>query len=151
MKLIYVAGPFRGDNAWEVENNIRRAESLALQVWRLGAAALCPHANTRFFGNALCSIDKQTGDIEILRRCDAVILTEYWRRSSGARAEVAEAYNRGLPVFTHTTDLEEWLRVQIEVDACKKTEAERAQYFNPRLQPMIEESQRLIVRHGPSC
>ena len=52
MKVVYIAGPFRGPNAWEIEQNIRRAESLALEVWRAGAAALCPYTNTRFFQGA---------------------------------------------------------------------------------------------------
>ena len=52
MKVVYVAGPFRGRDSWEIESNIRRAEALALEVWRAGAAALCPHANTRFFQGA---------------------------------------------------------------------------------------------------
>lgn len=130
MKLIYVVGPFRGDNAWEIENNIRRAETLALSVWRLGAAAICPHTNTRFFSGAAPDEVWLAGDIEILRRCDAIILTDNWERSSGARAEVAEAYRVGIPVFTQLYDLEEWLRVQVEVDECKKIESERKQYFD---------------------
>ena len=32
MKVGYIAGPFRGPNSWEIENNIRRAETLALEV-----------------------------------------------------------------------------------------------------------------------
>lgn len=101
MKVIYVAGPFRGPSAWEIECNIRRAETLALEVWRLGAAALCPHTNTRFFQNAAPDSVWLEGDLELLRRCDAVILTEDWVRSSGARAEVEFADKLGLPVF-HT-------------------------------------------------
>lgn len=101
MKLIYVAGPFRGPNSWEIEQNIRRAESLALEVWRLGAAALCPHTNTRFFQGAADDKVWLEGDLEMLRRCDALILTPDWIKSSGARAEVAEANRLEIPVF-HT-------------------------------------------------
>lgn len=156
MKLIYVAGPFRGDNAWEIENNIRRAETLALQVWRLGAAAICPHTNTRFFSGAAPDEVWLKGDIEILRRCDALITTPDWKASSGARAEVAFAYAHGIPVFSNTDLLAEWIVTQDEVDASRKIEAERAQYFNPRLGPMLEESDQeryentLGVRHAPS-
>ena len=49
MKLVYIAGPFRGSSAWDIEENIRVAERAALEVWKMGAAALCPHTNTRFF------------------------------------------------------------------------------------------------------
>lgn len=153
MKCVYIAGPFRGDNAWEVENNIRRAESLALAVWRLGAAAICPHANTRFFSGVCADRLWLDGDIEMLRRCDGVITTPDWQRSAGAREEVAFAYAHGIPCFGTLETLAEWLAVQDEVDSSRKIQAEREQYFNPRLGPMLEESERnrLIVRHGPSC
>lgn len=141
MKLIYLAGPFRGLDSWAVACNVHEAASLALQVWKLGAVCICPHLNTAQFQGAAPDEVWLKGDIEILRRCDAVILTDDWKRSSGARAEVAEAYGRGIPVFATLADLEEWLGVQVEVDASRKIEAERAQYFNPRLTAMMEESE----------
>ena len=105
MKVVYVAGPFRGKDAWEVEQNIRRAEALALEVWRLGCAAICPHANTRFFDRALPDETFLKGDLEILRRCDAMILTEDWERSSGARAERQYAIDHNILVFYKIQDL----------------------------------------------
>ena len=39
------------------------------------------------------------GDMELLRRCDAVVLTPDWERSSGARAERQAAYNWSIPVY----------------------------------------------------
>jgi nucleoside 2-deoxyribosyltransferase len=109
MKLVYVAGPFRGPSAWDIEQNIRRAETLALAVWRLGAACLCPHTNTRFFQNAAPDSVWLEGDLEMLRRCDAVILTDDWERSSGARAERDLAIQQNIPVFYGIDDLQEWL------------------------------------------
>lgn len=99
MKLAYVAGPFRGPNAWEIECNIRRAEELALQIWRMGIPVVCPHTNTRFFQGAADDKIWLDGDIEILRRCDMVFLTADWMRSSGARAEVKVALDLGLPLY----------------------------------------------------
>lgn len=110
MKLIYVAGPFRGPSAWDIECNIRRAETLALEVWRLGAAAICPHANTRYFKNAAPDEVWLKGDLEMLRRCDAVIVTEDWQESSGATAEVREAIALSIPVFPSLGQLDYWLR-----------------------------------------
>ena len=109
MKVVYIAGPFRGPNAWEIEQNIRRAEALALDVWRLGAAVLCPHTNTRFFQGAADDRVWLDGDLELLARCDAVMLTPDWTRSSGARAEVAFAQARGIPVFETLTVLQDWM------------------------------------------
>lgn len=105
-KLIYVAGPFRGKNNWDIECNVRRAEELALKVWQTpGFAALCPHTNTRFFQGAAPDDVWLEGTLEMLRRCDGVVLTEFWERSSGARTEVREAINLGIPVYDNAGDL----------------------------------------------
>jgi nucleoside 2-deoxyribosyltransferase len=99
MKLIYVAGPFRGKDSWAMECNIRRAEAIALEVWRGGFACICPHSNTRFFQGAADDKVWLEGDLEILKRCDAVIMTPNWRTSSGAKAEYLYALAREIPVF----------------------------------------------------
>jgi len=107
---IYIAGPFRDDSAWEVESNIRRAESLALEVWRIGnVAVLCPHANTRFFPGALPDEVWLSGDLEMLRRSDAVMLTPDWKRSSGATKAVEFAHTYNIPVFESLERLKLWL------------------------------------------
>lgn len=110
MKVVYIAGPFRGKDNWEIECNIRRAETLALAVWRLGCAVICPHANTRFFQGAAPDEVWLSGDLEIMYRCDAVLLTEDWERSQGAGMERARAIERHIPVFYNIEDLQEWLR-----------------------------------------
>lgn len=130
MKCVYVAGPFRGANAWEIECNIRRAETLALEVWRLGAAAICPHTNTRFFSGAADDSVWLDGDIEILRRCDAVVLTDDWERSSGARAEVSYALQHGIPVCKSITSLAAWLELQVGVDESRTIQRERRDWFD---------------------
>ena len=109
MKVVYIAGPYRGANAWVIEQNIRRAESLALAVWRSGAAALCPHTNTRFFQGAADDAVWLNGDLELLRRCDAVLLVEGWERSSGAQHERILAQELDLPVFDDLLYLQQWL------------------------------------------
>ncbi len=87
MKVAYVAGPFRAENSWEIEQNIRQAEGLALALWRLGYAVICPHTNTRFFQGAAPDSIWLEGDIEIMKRCDVVVMTPDWARSTGATKE----------------------------------------------------------------
>jgi nucleoside 2-deoxyribosyltransferase len=108
MKLVYVAGPFRGPDHWAIAENIRNAERVALKVWRMGAAALCPHANTAHFQNAAPDEVWLKGDLEMLARCDALVLVPDWERSVGTRAEVEFAQSRGIPVFD-LLGLAEWL------------------------------------------
>ena len=106
MTLVYIAGPFRGASAWEIEENIRRAERLALEVWKRGAACICPHANTRFFQGAAPDQVWLDGDLEMVKRCDVVLMTPDWERSSGAREEHRLALELGIPVSYSLEELE---------------------------------------------
>jgi len=109
MKLIYIAGPYRAESAWDIEQNIRSAEKLALECWRRGVAVICPHTNTRFFQGAAPDDVWLKGDLEMLRRCDAVMLVAGWEQSSGAKVEVALAKELGMLVFERFYEFEDWL------------------------------------------
>jgi hypothetical protein len=110
LKVIYIAGPFRAAHAWAIEQNIRVAEEAALYVWRLGAACLCPHTNTRFFQGAAADHVWLDGDLEMLRRCDAVLMVGQWQTSVGANREREVALSSHIPVFTRIIDLASWLQ-----------------------------------------
>lgn len=120
MKVIYVAGPFRSSSqhmpgqqdSWGIQNNVMRAMALGLEVWRLGHAAVIPHANTMFFQNAAKDEVWLDGDLAILAKCDAVLMTPDWERSTGARAEKQYADERGIPVLFSIDDLKAYLKVQ---------------------------------------
>lgn len=100
MKVVYIAGKYRGPNAWAVEQNIRAAEEVAARVWAMGLVALCPHANTRHMLEGVCSEEHAlAGTLELMRRCDAVLCVSNWFDSIGATNEVYEAKRMGLPVF----------------------------------------------------
>jgi nucleoside 2-deoxyribosyltransferase len=99
VRLVYIAGPYRAASPWQVEQNIRAAEDLAVKVHAVGMFAVCTHPMTRFMDGATDDEHMLVGTLELMRRCDAVILTRDWRLSSGAVAEVAEATRLGIPVF----------------------------------------------------
>lgn len=110
MKVVYVAGAYRAKTAWEIEKNIRKAETLACEVWKAGAAALCPHANTRGYYQDECPSKVWLGGyLEVLSRCDAMILVEGWQGSEGTKAEVELAKERNIPIFSNISELREWL------------------------------------------
>lgn len=117
MKVIYVAGPFRARNAngtnsaWGTQQHVMRAMELALEIWKRGHAAICPHANTMFFqDSAGCADDVWLyGDLELLRRCDAVLMVPGWEKSQGATAEKEVAESRGIPVLLSMEALERFL------------------------------------------
>jgi len=110
MKVVYIAGPFRADNAWEIEQNVRRAEELSLEVWRLGFVALCPHTNTRFFQGAADDDVWLRGYLELVVRSDAVLVVQGWENSSGAQAEAKLAAVHNIPIFYTTEELVDWFR-----------------------------------------
>jgi len=109
MRVVYVAGPYRAATTWEIERNTRAAEELALQVWRAGAAAICPHSNSRFFQGSAPDEAFVDGYLEVLRRCDALLLVKDDLRSEGTQGELAEARARGIPIFTSLEQLRGWL------------------------------------------
>lgn len=110
MKIVYVAGPFRGPTPWDVAENVRRAERLGLEVAKLGAMPLIPHANTAHFDGQLTGQFWVDGTLELMRRCDAVVLVRGWGDSSGTLGEIAEAQRFGIPVFGDLFALDMWLR-----------------------------------------
>lgn len=110
VKVVYVAGKFRGPHHWAIAENIRAAERVAIEVWRMGHAAVCPHANTIHFQEAVPDQVFLDGDLAILDRCDALVTVDNWTDSVGARAEVAHAITRSIPVFHELDALRIWLR-----------------------------------------
>jgi hypothetical protein len=112
MKVVYIAGKFRGANAWEVHINCIAAELVASYVADLGAMPLCPHMNTRNMDGTISDQFWLDGTMELLRRLrrdDALITVDNWQDSEGARGEVEEAQRLGIPVFHDLEDLEEYL------------------------------------------
>jgi hypothetical protein len=100
MKVVYVAGRFRGKTAWHVAENVRAAEQVGYHVAAAGAMPLIPHANTAHFDGTMTAEFWLEGTMELLRRCDAVMMVPGWLDSKGALAERAEAQRIGLPVFS---------------------------------------------------
>lgn len=115
MKVIYIAGPFRSKakngryDYYEQHQNITRAEELAWKVWALGAAPICPHLNTIHFQGSLPDHVWLAGDLAIMNKCDAVLMTEDWIESSGARHEHDEAVKAGMVILYTINDVVEYL------------------------------------------
>lgn len=111
--VVYIAGPYRAKpnaaNQWQQEQNIRRAEEVAHRVWEMGAAALCPHGNSRFFQGSLPDSVWLDGDLAMLNKCDAVLMIAGWEESAGAIAEQQFALDHGIPVFYAESELAEFL------------------------------------------
>ena len=95
--LVYVAGPYRGD----VDENIAHARKVAIELWEIGHAVICPHLNTAHMEEDCSLLDEDylAGDIAIMARCDCVVMVKGWELSVGARAEREYAMNLDMPVY----------------------------------------------------
>lgn len=101
MRLIYIAGPMESGSPhhWCIEQNCRIAEEIGLEVDRLGGYGIVPHLLTRNFIDVLPREFWLQADMELISRCDAMVVSPLWRRSEGAVQERAYAIYRKLPVF----------------------------------------------------
>ena len=120
MKVVYIAGRFRGPTAWDVAQNVRLAEAAGLEVAKLGAMPLIPHANTALFNGQLTEEFWVKGTAQLLRRCDGLFVFDPLDvdRSAGTKAEVDLAEELHMPAFFgHEAlgDLGRWARGEIAI------------------------------------
>jgi hypothetical protein len=113
VKLVYIAGPFTGSTAWQIECNVRRAENAGLEVARLRAMPVIPHANTRYFHGELDPEFWYEGTAALLARCDAALFIGGWTDSKGCVHERDLCHELGIPMFFNRVDLERWLTTGI--------------------------------------
>lgn len=95
MKVVFISGKYRGD----VKANIEHAKQAAIKIWKSGDVALCPHMNTAFFDGICPDETWLEGDIELMKRCDAVYFLSNWQDSEGAKVEYNLAQNLGMEII----------------------------------------------------
>ena len=104
--LVYIAGPYRAPTLHEIQCNIDEAREVAVWVAQQGFFPVCPHLL-----EGLCMHDinqKDNGQfwveatLELMRRCDAVMIAGDWHHSAGTRGEMIEAVRLGIPVYQET-------------------------------------------------
>ena len=98
-RIVYVAGPFSGADAWQREQNVRRAEDVAAQLWAAGVPTICVHSTARILFGHVPEAVALAADLVLLRACHAVALAPGWTRSNGTIGEMREAFGRGMPIF----------------------------------------------------
>ena len=96
MKLLFIAGPYRGN----IKQNIATARLHAEMLWKTGRYfVLCPHLNSAFMDGIAPDEVFLRGDIEALKRCDVLYLLPKWQESEGSRGEYAAALQAGLEII----------------------------------------------------
>lgn len=95
----YLSGPMSGETALIRNQHRFRALEVSHQLWELGILHYCPHANSPQVGAT--DVDYETWmrmDLEVLRRCDWVIMTGEWASSEGCRREFNLANSLKIPI-----------------------------------------------------
>lgn len=101
-KLVYVAGAYRGDTAWEVRKNVHEAMTAAVQMAELiDIVPVIPHTMYHGMDGAFPEAWFVEATKELMLRCDAVWVfhTGDLDTSDGTKGEVEAAAASGIPVF----------------------------------------------------
>lgn len=101
MKIIFIAGPFRGDGSVETKKrNIEVARKFVHLFIRNSIPFYSPHLNIDQEAinvpNEDLSLDLNA---EILKRCDALAVLPGWENSQGTKNEIIHAKEHSMPTF----------------------------------------------------
>ena len=118
IQLVYVAGPYRAATREAVAQNIAAARHVGRIVAQIGMMPVMPTVNTAMFDFDFPGIGDDKfwieGTIELMRRCDAVVMVDGWQFSQGATGELEEARRLGIPVYTTTIQMAKDMGIDLE-------------------------------------
>lgn len=110
--VVYIAGRFRAKDGWLINENVFVAEKAGRGVAQLGAMPLVPHSIGAHMAGTEDDTFWLTGTLELMRRCDLVLVLPGWEDSQGARGEIAEAERIGLPVIFPANGFPGWAELR---------------------------------------
>ena len=115
MRLVYIAGPYTAPTRVETSAHVQRAREAAAEVAALGLDLfpVVPHLLGDGYEDARGPGWWYAGTLELLRRCDAVLLLEGWHESKGARLEYQESARLGIPVVHEVATLPDVLGLEV--------------------------------------
>lgn len=99
MELVFISGPYRAKTIYEIKKNIDNAEKIGLKYFKIGYAVFIPHKNSAFFDGSCDDSVWLNSCIEILKRCDKIVMMSNWQKSSGAISEYNYARKNNIEVI----------------------------------------------------
>ena len=101
--LVYLSGKYRDRDEHSVDCNIHYAKNIAVELWKMGFAVICPHSNSDHMGYEGADGAFLEGDMVMVGRSDLVVMLENWETSEGAKLERRLAMTLGSPVYFWST------------------------------------------------
>jgi hypothetical protein len=101
--LVYVAGPYRAVTLDRIQYHIEQARQTSVRLAKMGYFPMCPHTMEGLTMNDVQQDEGGEfwleGTLEMMRRCDTVVVQGLWQFSSGTLGEIHEAFKRELPLY----------------------------------------------------
>lgn len=99
--LIYIAGPYSASTEEGIQAHINEARAVAEKLALRGHHFICPHLNTAGMHKLDVPIKFwYEMDIDILRRCDAILMMHGWNSSFSAAKELEIAGKLGIQILS---------------------------------------------------
>ncbi len=112
--VVYISAPLSGSTTSEWWDNTMVARQWCKTLWEEGLTPLCPHLNSLFMEGIIPYEEFVEGDLVLIERCDAVLMSGDWDQSKGACMEREHAATIGKPIFDTMHSLFEWVESQEE-------------------------------------
>lgn len=98
-KVVFISGSYRAPTPAGIVSNAMLARKYAIKYWQLGFFVICPHTNSFLF-DGICNEEVWLdGYLEILSRCDAIVMIPGWTASTGATAEYKFAKENNIEII----------------------------------------------------
>ncbi|MDP2692202.1 MAG: DUF4406 domain-containing protein [bacterium] len=118
MKVIYTAGPYTDHRgSFFIWKNISRAAEEAHWLLCNGYAVICPHLNTQYLDsnneNGATPRKILQQDLELIKRCDGILLLRGWEYSHGVREEIKFCMKNNIPIYLDRRYLKDGIMARI--------------------------------------
>lgn len=102
MNIYYICSRYRGKDRAEIDKHIQYAKDLTREVLLHGNCAVTPHLYMTDCLDDSDQCERMLGlkaAIELLEKCDAVVVGEKYGISEGMEAEIAHAKKMNIPIL----------------------------------------------------
>lgn len=99
LPMAYLSAPMSAPAAIDRMHHYLNARRASHELWEAEVLHYCPHTNSPSIGSSDVGYESWMAmDLEVLRRCDFIVMAGNWNESPGCRRELAMAMHLGLPI-----------------------------------------------------